>query len=246
MKNDKPRLRDGKKSNTNEPYSVNEIPEDVIVDICGHIVFLSAVGRKDLTGDDFGDALAKAVNGKHYGSPIGIVDVSAGKLAWSVKTIKLRQPFKAKTASLISGRNSPDYSYGIENPHDDIQKTGSAVLKIWNERINIAYSSFNPVRTMVLIRNYDLTQFVLYEEDVHQVVPSDFVWNVNKQGNFEGHDIQTNRHCFTWQPHGSQFTIKAKIPSKVFKFEVKKPVVLDEKSFLMTLKYNKDWVHILR
>ncbi len=245
MNNNKPRLRDGRKSNTRELYSLNEIPEEVIVKLCGHIVFLAAVGRKDISGDDFGDALAKAVNGVHYGSPIGIVDVAAGKMAWSMKTIKTRQPLNARTASLISGRNSPDYSYGIENPHDDIQKTGVAVLKIWNERINIAYSKFNPVRSMVLIRNYDLTQFVLFEEEIQQVIPSNYVWRVNRSGNLEGYDVQTNRHCFTWQPHGAQFTIKAKLPSNVFKFEVKKPTSLDEQAFLMTLQYGKDWVHIL-
>lgn len=250
---DRPRLRDGHRSNTVELYPLNEIPEDVIVGICGHIVYLSATGREDLTGDDFGDALARAVGGIHHGSPIGIADVTAGKMAWSAKTIKNKKPFCIENVPLISGRNSPDYSYGIENPHDDIQKTGDVVLKIWNERVNIAYSEYNPVRTMVLIRNYDLTEFVLYEEEARQFAPSNYEWVKHTSGSsknpsltFWGLEKQSGEHCFTWQPHGSQFTILEKLPSKVFKFEVKKPRKIDENAFLMTLKYGKDWVHILK
>ena len=239
------RLRDSKRLNTEEIYPINEIPDEIMTKIFGHIVFLIGTGRKDITGDDFGDAVALAINGTHYASPIGIVDVSLGKMAWSAKTIKSPNPFNAKIARLISGRNSPDYSMGIHNVHEDIQKTGDAVLQIWNERINVAHSSFNTLRTIVLIRSNDLTNYVLYEETAEQFAISNYRWIKNSNGNLEGIDRQTNRTCFTWQPHGSQFTIHSLLPSKVYRLSLRQPQQLDEDAFLMTLNYNGEWIHFL-
>ena len=121
-----PRLRDSKKLITNEPYPMNELPDDLIVRIGGYLAHLLYVGRKDITGTDWGDAFADAVEGKHLDSPIGIADVVLGKMAWSVKTVKNARPFNARSVRLISGRCSPDYSYGITDPHADIQNTGRA------------------------------------------------------------------------------------------------------------------------
>ena len=52
-----PRLRDSKKLITNEPYPMNELPDDLIVRIGGYLAHLLYVGRKDITGTDWGDAL---------------------------------------------------------------------------------------------------------------------------------------------------------------------------------------------
>ncbi len=239
------RLRDSKKLNTEEIYPINEIPEKIITKIFGHIVYLIGTGRKDISGDDFGDALAKAINGIHYASPVGIVDVSVGKMAWSAKTIKISNPFRAKIVRLISGRNSPDYSMGIHNAHEDIQKTGDAVLQIWNERINVAHSSFNTLRTMVLIRSGDLKDFVLYEENAEQFAISNYSWVKNRNGNLLGVEKQTKRTCFTWQPHGAQFTIHSVLPSKVYRLSLQHPQKLDEEAFLMTMNYNAEWIHFV-
>lgn len=84
---------------------------------------------------------------------------------------------------LISGRCSPDYSYGITDPHADIQQTGRAVLGIWNERINLAQDEYNPVRTSVLVRSNDLLSYTLFEEDNHRFRTSDYLWEANKNGN---------------------------------------------------------------
>lgn len=141
-----PRLRDSKRLQTSEPYPMNELPEDLIVRIGGYLVHLLYIGRKDITGTDWGDAFADAVGGEHLDSPCGIADVVLDKMAWSMKTVKNARPFSMETVRLISGRCSPDYSYGITDPHEDIQRTGRAVLGIWNERINIAQDYYNPVR----------------------------------------------------------------------------------------------------
>lgn len=113
---------------TSEPYSINDIPEDLVVKIGGYLVYLLYIGRKDITGGDWGDAFASAIGGIYLDSPVGIADVILGKMAWSMKTVKNDNPFLCKNIRLISGRCSPDYSYGITDPHKNIQETGRAVL----------------------------------------------------------------------------------------------------------------------
>ncbi len=82
------------------------------------------VGQSDITGDDFGTIFAEAIGGTHRESPLGIADVVLDGNAWSIKTIKSDTPFLQKDTRLISGRISPDYSLGIENPHANIEDTG--------------------------------------------------------------------------------------------------------------------------
>lgn len=76
-----------------------------------------------------------------------------------MKTVKTAHPLTAKKVRLISGRCSPDYSYGIEDPHADIQKTGEAVLAIWNSRVDITLAHYNAARVGVLVRDESLKEF---------------------------------------------------------------------------------------
>lgn len=241
-----PRLRDSKKLITNEPYPINELPNDLIVRIGGYLIHLLYVGRNDISGTDWGDAFADAIGGEHLGSPVGIADVVFGKMAWSMKTVKSSKPFTIRNIRLISGRCSPDYSYGINNPHEDIQKTGRAVLGIWNERINIAQDNYNPVRTSILIRSNDLLNYCLFEEDNHRFRTSDYVWDVNPNGNLIGKDINTGETCFTWQPHGSQFTIHTRVPENAIKFTIKRPPLLSKEDILKTIQFDPSWIEILK
>lgn len=241
-----PRLRDSKRLHTNEPYPLNELPDDVVVRIGGYLVHLLYIGRKDITGSDWGDAFADAIRGQHLDSPCGIADVVLGKMAWSMKTVKHSNPFSAQTVRLISGRCSPDYSYGITNPHEDIQKTGRAVLGIWNERINIATDSYNPVRTSVLIRSNDLLSYTLFEEEDRRYRTTDYVWEVNNNGNLIGKHIRTGETCFTWQPHGSQFTIHTRVPENAVKFTIKQPPQLSKDDILQTVGFDASWVEIIK
>lgn len=163
-----------------------------------------------------------------------------------MKTVKSNAPFSMKRVRLISGRCSPDYSYGINNPHEDLDKTGRAVLNIWNERVNIAQDYYNPVRTAVLIRDAELSQFVIFEEENHRFVANNYRWEVNKNGNLIGIDKETGEHCFTWQPHGSQFTIITKVPDAALRFEVKHPPIINQKEVLDSLKFDSSWVHFVK
>lgn len=241
-----PRLRDSKRLQTSEPYPMNELPEDLVVRIGGYLVHLLYIGRKDITGTDWGDAFADALGGEHLDSPCGIADVVLDKMAWSMKTVKNARPFSMETVRLISGRCSPDYSYGITDPHEDIQRTGRAVLGIWNERINIAQDYYNPVRTSVLIRSNDLLSYCLFEEDNHRFAASDYVWEVNANGNLIGRHVNTGDICFTWQPHGSQFTIHTRVPENAVKFTIRKPPLLTKDDVLNAVGFDASWVNIVK
>lgn len=167
-----PRLRDSKKLTTDEPYPINELPEELIVRIGGYLAHLLYVGHKDIAGADWGDAFADAVGGKHLDSPVGISDVVLGKMAWSVKTVKNPNPFSARNVRLISGRCSSDYSYGKES--------------------------------------------------------------------------STGGIYFTWQPHGSQFTIHARVPKNAVKFTIKQPPLLTKEDILKAIQFDASWVEIIR
>ena len=241
-----PKLRDSNKLHKHELYPINEFTDEMIVNIGRHFTYLLCMGRNDISGTDWGDAFAEAVGGQHLDSPVGIVDVVKEKMAWSMKTVKKGNPFKAKNIRLISGRCSPDYSYGITDPHKDIQETGRAVLGIWNERINIAHDYYNPVRTTILLRSNDMLSYCLFEEENHRFRTNDYTWSTNKKGNLIGKNIETGEICFTWQPHGSQFTIHTKVPKNAIKFTIKQPPIIPKEETLTSIGFNENWINIIR
>ncbi|MET0155765.1 MAG: hypothetical protein ABW189_06660 [Rickettsiales bacterium] len=156
-----PRLRDAGKRKSKDLYPIGHFTSDIICKISKWIVYGFAVGKPDIGGEDWGDIFAKSIEGLHLSSPLGLADVVSEGQAWSVKSVKANKPHECKQIRVISGRNSPDYSYGIQNPHDDPQKTGTAVLDIWNERVNIALDNYDSLRSVVLIRDINSFKFSL-------------------------------------------------------------------------------------
>lgn len=241
----RPRLRDSKHLTTKSLYPLNVIPPEIITKIGGYLVYLLYIGRKDVSGNDWGDAFADAIGGIHLDSPVGIADVVLDKNCWSAKTVKVKDPFSISNVRLISGRCSPDYSYGITDPHKDVQKTGEAVLNIWNERINIATDHYSSVRTAVLVRSYDCLSYRLFEEDTQRFRTTDYHWEVNANGNLIGLD-RNGRVCFTWQPHGSQFTIHTEVPESAIKFQIKQPPTISKADVLKVVEFDESWVQIIK
>jgi len=221
-----------------------EFPNSVIYEISRWLIYNFATGKTDISGEDWGNIFAEAINGEHLSSPLGLADVIYGKQAWSLKSVKQAKPHTANTIRVISGRNSPDYSYGINDPRADIQKTGEAVLNIWNERVKIALDQFDYLRTGVLVRNVKTLQFTLMEMPTQQYIPAEYVWRENKRGNFEGYTKVSDMHKFTWQPHGSQFTVKHIVPASAVRFSVKKPPILDFEETLQQIGFEEGWVTI--
>lgn len=241
-----PRLRDRGRLHADEPYPLNAFTDDLVYAIGGYIVYLLHTGRTDIGGDDWGDAFANAIGGEHLKSPLGIADVTKGKMAWSMKTVKNPHPHEAKTVRIISGRCSPDYSYGITDPHADIDKTGIAVLGIWNERVNIATDNFNQVRETVLIRSNDVDEFTLFESECQRFRTNEYIWEENSNGNLLGRNKTTGDVKFTWQPHGAQFTIHETVPTSAVRFKIRKPQVITVADALRTVGYDRSWIEIRR
>ena len=162
-----------------------------------------------------------------------------------MKTVKASNPFNVRSIRLISGRCSPDYSFGIEYPHEDIQKTGEAVLSIWNSRVDIAVSHYARVRESILVRNNDMTEFTLFEEYLEHYNISDFNWVENNNSNLEGINKYSGIKQFVWQPHGSQFTIISAVPDNAVRFKIRKPKLLPQDEALKSIGFDSSWIEII-
>ena len=236
------RLR-GNKPRRSGPYPLGEIPREVILGIGRRIVHRLAVGTADITGDDFGTIFAAAIAGQHRGKPLGVADVEYEDCAWSVKTVKSPRPFTQTQVRLISGRNPPGYAQGIDSPLDDIQRTGRAVLEIWNERVNEALKQFDDLRILVMLRNLATLEFALFEHEAHRFQPREYEWRLNASRNLEGIDQETGTHRFVWQPGGAQFTILHKVPSSAHRFRIRKhPMVVGEAEIMGAIGFDDSWI----
>ena len=242
MSINKPRLR-GNAPRHSGPWPVGEVPNRVLTGVGEQLVHRLAIGHADIAGDDFGTIFANAIDGEHRSSPLGIADVIANGTAWSVKTVKATQPHNQRRIRLISGRNSPDYSLGIDNPRDDPDTTGIGVLEIWNARLDESLNHHDELRIAVLIRNMGARKFTLFECPAVKFPTGDYRWSFNKRGNLEGQDKATGEHCFTWQPHGSQFTIIRSVPGSARQFSIDHAVPLVEPQHVLRLiRYKPSWI----
>lgn len=241
----RPKLRDNRGKQPFELYPLGQITNEIIYSIAQWMTYHFSTGKSDINGEDWGDIFAKAIQGDHLGKPCGLADVIYENMAWSVKSVKVVKPLTQTNIRLISGRCSPDFSYGISNPHEDVQTTGTAVLSIWNERINIAKEKYEPLRTSILIRNFNTLEFALFEQEILRYNTSDYEWRVNKNGNLEGYEKTSNKHCFTWQPHGAQFTVMSVIPPSAKRFRIKRPPVFDFDEIIGKIGFDESWVTII-
>lgn len=222
---------------------MGELPPYLAIEIGKHIVHRLAVGHADITGDDFGGIFAAAIGGNHRKKPLGIADVTWENCAWSVKTIQDANPFNKQIVRIISGRNSPSYSSNISDPYADIQATGDAVLSVWNARVNEALNAHDDLRIFVMIRNMSTLQFNLFEYEATRYISKHYRWERNKNGNLEGYDIQTETHSFTWQSHGSQFTVLHRVPPSAYRFRINHtPEIIEEKRVLDLIGFSEDWI----
>ena len=210
-----------------------------------NIVYLNAVGQRDLSGDDWGDIFAAALNGIPLKSPIGIVDITLANTAWSAKTVSARRPISTNQVRLISGRNNVLYSFNNDDVFADLQKTGDQVLQIWNARVEEATQQYPQLRTIVLIRYMPSFQFKVFEIPTSQFDPGDYNWTRNTGGNLEGRTVNGKVHTFTWQPNGSQFTVIRPVAGSARSFTIKKPETQDPEQLLKNLGYSDDWVTLL-
>lgn len=96
------------------------------------------------------------------------------------------------------------------------------------------------------MKSKDFQTFSIFEFDSIRYDYEKYDWKWNTRGNLEGFDKADNSHRFTWQPHGSQFTIIEKVPKKKLIVKIKKPTLIDSDKFLKNLGFKDDWITIIK
>jgi len=96
-----------------------------------------------------------------------------------------------------------------------------------------------------LVKGKNFDEFMIFEFDTIRYDYELYYFEWNKNNNLEGYSKSSKEHCFTWQPHGSQFTVVEKIPKDRVVFKVKQPEKLNKEEVLKVLEYSNDWVTIL-
>jgi len=242
--NKKPKLRTVEKSIP--PFPLNEFPKNFPFSLGKELVYLLASkGKPILEGAEFEAIFANCIGAEWKPSNVGLDDIILGNTAWGAKTVKATNPTTQKKVRLISGRNSPVYSFGETiDIKADPNLVGLSILEIWNERVSAIREKFQNLRTVVLVKSNDLTEVVIFEFDTIRYDPELFIWEWNKNGNLRGIEKSTTEHRFTWQPHGSQFTIVEDIPQNSLVIKIKEPETLNKEDILNALGFNKSWISI--
>jgi hypothetical protein len=105
---------------------------------------------------------------------------------------------------------------------------------------------FPTLRAVVLLKADDLTEVSVLESETILYLEHAFSCQWNDRDNLEGLLKETNRHTFTWQPHGSQFTIIEQIPDERLKLRIRKPPILKREQILDALKVDDTWIEIVK
>lgn len=241
-----PRLRTVDK--VKPPYPLNEFPKNFGFNVGREIVYLLATkGKAILEGPDWEEIFANCINAKWKPSNVGLDDVTLGACAWGAKTVKAAKPSKQKTVRLISGRNSPGYSFGEKTTAKvDPNHVGEQVLAIWNERVSAVREKFKTLRTVVLMKSSDLTEVSIFEFDTIRYDPELYAWEWNENDNLVGLEKNNGTHRFTWQPHGSQFTIIEDVPNNCLIVKIKSPKKLNKESVLNGIGFDKSWITVIK
>lgn len=231
------------------PYSINKFPSAFIEKFAEEIVYMLATkDTMSLEGNEWEQIFANCIGAEWRPSNVGLDDVVLDNCCWSAKTVKGSGNIgKQVTVRLISGRNSPTYSFGedIVSSEADPNHIGKLVLDIWNERVSGIRQYFKFARTVVLVKSSDYSEYLIFETDTVRYDSELFVFEWNSRGNLEGYTKENHEHKFTWQPHGSQFTIIERIPAERYHLKIRIPQKLDKTSILEALKFDKTWVERL-
>jgi len=247
MEQDKsPKLRTVVK--TEPAFPLNQFPKEFPFLLGKELIYLLASkGKPELEGSEWENIFANCIGAEWRPSNVGLDDVVKGNTAWGAKTVKTTNPFTQKKVRLISGRNSPAYSFGESidvkaNP----KLIGRLVLDIWNERVSAVREKFKNLRTVVMMKSNDLSEVCVFEFDTIRYDYELYEWEWNANNNLIGTERKTEEHRFTWQPHGSQFTIIEDVPEKSLAIRVKQPQALNKEQVLTTLGFDKSWITIVK
>jgi hypothetical protein len=241
-----PRLRTVEKYRP--PFPLNKLPSNFALSLGREVVYhLATRTAPILEGTDWEQIFARLIGARWKPSNVGLDDVVLEQTAWGAKTVKNDNPATASRVRLISGRNSLFYSFGDREVSEfDPEDVGEKVLSIWNERVAAIRKHYKHLRTVVLVKSDDLLELSVFEFDTDMFPEKDFTWTWNKRNNLEGSNKKTGEHKFTWQPHGSQFTIVESIPADRLAIRIKQPPMLNQDEILHALRFDASWIEILK
>ena len=212
------------RSSKNAVHPLNEIPRKVIIEICKRLAFREYMGENDLTGDQWAQVFAEAIDGDFKKSMTDLPDVTKNSTFWSAKTIRHSTDVNSLNLfPIISGRNNIFKSFNLEKGFDPVSKpneSGEMILEIWNSRLKNAISNFADARECVLIRNPNMDDFILFEKKLHFFDPKKYTWEPNENDNLYGYDSE-GINCFRWQ-NTAQFTIMETLPQNFIHFKIPK------------------------
>lgn len=248
MANKEPRLRTVNKATP--PFELNKFPRQFIEKLGKELVYLMATKDSySLEGSEWEQIFASCIGAEWKPSNVGLDDVVLNNCCWGAKTViaSSKNILNQTQVRLISGRNSPAYSYGEDEIlHQDPNHIGKLILDIWNERVSAVRQIFKFVRTVVLVKGKTFDDFLVFEFDTLRYDPELYYFEWNKNNNLEGYLKTTKAHCFTWQPHGSQFTVIEAIPTDAVAISVRKPPKMDKDRVIQFVGYSSDWVTMLK
>ena len=226
------------------PYKLNSFPAGFAERLAKKIIVLLATKKKpSISGKEWEQLFAECIDANWQSSNVGLRDVYKDTSCWSAKTIEgPKKVANKKTVRLISGRNNTGFSFDIDvTGSSDPQDVGRRVLEIWNTRVNDAKKEFTYLRQVVLIRSKDYKEYVVFETAITTYNADDYTFTWNENNNVEGRRKSDNKHVFTWQKEGKQFTIIEDVPSKHVHIKLKKlPEPLNDERILEAIGYNDD------
>ena len=158
-----PKLRTVNKANP--PYPIGKFPTRFIEKFAEDIVYMLATKETmSLEGNEWEQIFANCIDAQWKPSNVGLDDVILSNCCWSAKTVKGTNLAKQKSVRLISGRNSPTYSFGVDRITEaDPDEIGKMVLEIWNERVSGIRQYFKFAQTVVLVKGSGYDEYLIFE-----------------------------------------------------------------------------------
>jgi len=230
------------------PYQLNKFPKDFPFRVGEQLIYILATrGETDIEGKEWEQIFSNSIGAEWKPSNVGLDDIVLRNTAWGAKSVKHKYPSKQKTVRLISGRNDLQYSFQYSaKPGFDADETGELVLNIFNERVSKIREQYKHLRTIVLIRSYDLTESVIFEFDTIRYDPELYYWRWNTRKNLLGYDKKDNKHKFTWQSGGTQFTIIEQVPLEQLIITVRKPQLIEKEYILRKIGFDNSWITVIQ
>ena len=227
------------------PYQMNQFPASFVERFAEDIVYMLATKpTMSLEGEEWEQVFANCIGAEWKPSNVGLDDVVLDNCCWSAKTVKGNKKLGCQNkVRLISGRNSPTYSFGVDRITEaEPNLIGKMVLDIWNERVSGIRQYYKFARTVVLVKGPNYDEYLIFETETIRYDADQYVFMWNEEGNLEGYSKEAYIHKFTWQPHGSQFTIIEEIPKERYYLRIRVPEKLDKTSVLQAVSFDKSWV----